>query len=298
MALSCPVTLAGHELNQVAVDGLDWSVSEIPGWWDGVETDVARRRRYSSHGEFGEPGHTEGRLIIINGKVSAPTAAHNPLLDDARELLVSLLADGGSGTFQTVEPAEGLRWADVQRLGRPEMPTWRGTVNDQPMVLPYQFPVYSELPYKFGALSTDSTGFGTPVSGAGLRYPLYSGSSPGNLDYGVVAFTPASATVSNPGRADASVVIRVAGPTPEEGFRITDNLGRRITYTGECPPGSELVFNGFDSSIQLDGQDRSGQTDVDDWPEVPAGESLVLSVAPLVSFSAANFTFEAHATYW
>lgn len=281
------VIVDGLDLNNVEDNGLVWEFTSIDGWHDGPSTFVEQDQRIS-HGQFAQPGRRGGRTITVRGKLAAEDRA---LVADGIDRLNALLADGGFGTFEFVDRTQGSRWAMVQLLGAP-LPAWSGG----PIAF-YQLQLLAPGSYKFGATSSDSTAFGSAPVGAGLVFNLFG--SPSTLNFGAQG-TTGTVTISNDGTAPASVKFTVAGPTPVGGFEIVDvSTGKRITYLGSVPSGSELVLDGATGTVVIDGTaDRLGDTIVDAWPQIPAGGSRDFLFNPLGGSTAALLTAECIATYW
>lgn len=269
-----------------ALDGdVAWGFESIDGWHNGPGVQVDQEQRIVSHGQFGQPGHRTGRTITVNGWVLGDT--RGPVAAALREL-DAVLADGQFSTFTVDDVDEGVLSATVQLLDRLQV-DW-----STPTEARFQIQLLAPDPYRYGAVSSDSTGFAMDAVGAGLVFPLFPG---GVLDFGALG-DPGIASVSNAGTASASVVFRVAGPA--DGFTITDTTtGKRVTYLGDLPAGSELVLDGRDGSVVIDGvADRSGDTVVEAWPVLGAGQSRDFLFAPLGGTTAAVLTTETTATYW
>ena len=65
------------------------------------------------------------------------------------------------------------------------------------------------------------------------------------------------------------------------------------------PAGSELVINSANGSVVIDGTaDRLGDTLVDAWPAVPAGETRTFLFEPNGSTTASILTVSAVSAYW
>lgn len=266
---------------------LQWGFESIEGWHNGPGIDVDQVQRVVSHGQFAQVGHRTGRTITVNGWVLGTTRA--PVAGALRDL-DAVLADGGFSTFTVHDDDEGTLTTTVQLLDRLQV-DWTS-----PTEARFQIQLLAPDPYRYGETTSDSTSFAMDAVGTGLVFPLF---PDGVLDFGALG-DPGTATVSNAGTATASVIFRVTGPGPTAGFRITDTTtGKSITYLGSLPAGSELVLDGRDGSVVIDGiADRSGDTLVEAWPTIPAGGQRDFLFEPLSGSTAAVLTAEATATYW
>lgn len=283
------VVVDGFELNTVEPSGVEWRFEKAPGWLDGVGNDVDQTQRIVTHGQFGQPGHRTGRLFTITGRIYAP----RELMPDAIDRLNAILADGGFGRFEFHDRIEGERWTTVQ-LGPNSI---RATPWDGSPSFAYQLELLSPSSFKYGTTSTATAVFAMDPVGAGLVFPLFP--APSTLDFGAQG-TTGTATVTNPGKAPATVRFTVDGPTPDGGFMITDtSTGKTIAYLGAVPLGSQLVLDSATGTVTIDDvADRGGDTIVQAWPTVPAGGSRDFLFTPIGGNTAAVLTAECVATYW
>lgn len=281
------VVVDGLDLNNIEATGLVWEFKSIDGWINGPGVNVDQTQRVVDHGQFFQRGHRTGKTLSIVGYIKGARA----LVAEGIDRLNAVLADGGLGLFQFTDVNLGLRWTYVQLLGAPLIP-WDGSPT-----VKYQLQLLAPDPYKYGATSSASTGFGAAPVGAGLVFNLFP--SPSTLDFGAQG-TTGTVTISNPGTAESSVKFTVVGPTPSGGFVITDeSTGKTITFLGAVPSGSVLVLDGSDGSVVIDGSaDRLGDTIVQAWPQIPAGGSRDFLFTPLGGSTAALLTAETTATYW
>lgn len=258
------INLEGLLLNEyIASSDADWLFTNIKGWTGGPGVQVDQVQRVASHGQFPQEGRRTGRPLTLEGVVICDDEM---VVAEATDIIAACLADGEFGTLTVGDDRLGPRWATVQLVG---------AIDDDwstPTAYRFQLQLLAPDPLKYGAMSTDSSGFFSVDPNGGLEYPL---DSP--LDYGNdPTAAPGVVTVSNQGTAASPVVFTVAGPTAPEGFRITDLLtGKSITYLGgEVPGGSSVVFNGRNASVIINGvADRSGVTYAQAWPKVGAGET-------------------------
>lgn len=282
------ITIGGLTFNETDGNGVERAFDTLDGWHDGPSVTVEQTDRIVSHGVFSQPGHRGGRTITQSGWIYAPTRA---LAVAAVDELTALLADGSSDTFTFIDADLGARWVDVQLFATPDI-AW----DDDPLFCRYQLQFFASESYRFGSTSTSETPFASTPVGAGMVFPLYPG---GFMNYGELGVV-GSATVTNGGDADASVTFTVTGPTPTGGFVILDPVtDKRITFLGAVPAGSTLVLDGADGSVVINGTaDRLGDTIVEAWPVVPAGDSRSFYFQPLGGTTAAVLSVSCVSTYW
>lgn len=127
-------------------------------------------------------------------------------------------------------------------------------------------------PLRYGparALSTE-----LPNPGGGLTYPL---TYP--LDYGA-AGTSGSITLTNPGSADAPIVLAARGGH-EQGFEVSA-AGRRLTYGAPVPAGQVIELDTARGTVLVEGTaSRRSNLVRADWLMVPARSSLTVQYTTL-----------------
>lgn len=275
-------------INESGSDSL-WTFDSIEGWHAGVGVELTRTSRAAGHGELVRRGRRTGRQIIVSGDVYAETRGP---VEAASRRLASLLADGNAGRFDFFDADGPALWAPVQMADAPRV-EWPGKNHFR-----YQLTLFSPDPYRYGDVSSGSTGFASGGIGRGLRFPLFTQNN--TLTFGPPPTSNGEVTVSNPGSAPASPVFSIAGPTPEGGFTITDVAsGRRVRFVGSVPAGSTLVMDASDGSVLIDGTgDRSGDTLATLWPIVEPGATATYMFTPESTTSEATLTVDLTATYW
>lgn len=299
LAPAPPIDYGPHRPTVVIVDDLNlnddtgpnvhWLFTKITGWHGGPGVEVDQAQRTNQHGQFGQPGRRTGRPITITGRIAGRDRAD---VAAAIERLDELLADGQFGRLTFADRTLGPRWVDVQLLDSPDV-VWNGG----PFAT-YQLSLLAPGPFKYGTMSTASTGFAAAPVGAGLRVPLFT-TLGGVLDFGDKG-SVGTLQVRNPGSAPASVRFVVDGPTPPEGFTITElGTDNRITFLAPVPAGSHLRFDTSTGMVTLDGvADRSTETVVTRWPVIPKRGSAEFLFAPIGAPTPALLTAEVDATYW
>lgn len=268
------------------IDGIEWALQDIEGWFTGAPIFVERDRR-PSHGSFAAPGVRDGRLVTVTG--SAWCASRQDSMR-AVATLRNVLPDGGSDRLTIDDQDEGARWVDVQ-LNDVPLIDWRN-----PRRVRFQLELFAADAYRYGDTSSASVSFASTPAGAGFVWPAF---PDGVADFGPVG-SSGTVTVSNDGDAPASLVFRIAGPTPFGGFQIVDtSTGSALTFLSVVPAGSELVLDGATGTATLDGvADRSGDLAVAAWPTVAPGGDRTFLFEPLSGTSGAILTAEVTATYW
>ncbi|MEA5454469.1 phage tail family protein [Sinomonas sp. JGH33] len=240
-----------------------WLDNNAEGWDDGVGVRRERPKRLRQHGEFTEPGYRDGRLVTLEGDVTAPSEA---AAAGAKLALAALLADGGQDTLTVVDTALPTMSALADLADAPKIRHKNDTT------LEYQIHLHCPDPRKYGATVSATTG--VPVPGGGITYPLFSPSPPGLLDFGQPGY-PGTATVANTGKAATPPRFTITATTMPSGFTITDvGARRRLVYTGAIGAGDSLKLDARSGSVLLNGYaDRGSLLTVREWTRLAAGAS-------------------------
>lgn len=286
------VIVDGWDLNQMDHDrGVAWRFRTISGWHkSGAAVRAQRVARENAHGSYAQRSWRDGRLITITGDIIGrePTAVR-----DALERLSAILADGGFGQFRFDDTRGDSKLATVQ-LQALDGGEWMGGPTAS-----YQLQLWAPDPYRYGAVSTATTGFPSIPDGVGLVYPLYA--PDGVLDYGATAdISSGLVTVTNAGSAPAVPAFEVTGPSPASGFAIIDTeTGDRQRFLSAVPTGAVLRIDAADGSALInDVADRSGDLVVDQWPTLAPGASKTFSFQPLAETGSPLLSVSVAATYW
>ncbi len=276
------------ELNDESDPDLRWRFTKITGWHSGAGVDVDQTQR-TGHGQFAQPGRRRGKVYTITGRLEATDRA---FIAPAIDRLNALLADGGFGRLEFVDRTLGSRWTQVQLLNEPDV-EWNGGPTAR-----YQLGLLAPSPFKYGATSSGGTPFGTPPEDSGLVFPLAT-TLGGVLDFGDQGSTGVL-QVANEGTAPSSIEFAILGPTPEEGFAITElDSDTRIEFRGQVPAGSVLHIDTATGRAVLDfTSDRTSDVVVTRWPVVPRGQSAEFLFASLGANTPAYLTATTTATYW
>lgn len=261
-------------------------VTGITGWHSGAGMKRTKTERMAGHGNFSERGYKDERLVSVSGYFHGNSRAEAAAYTD---MINSFLADGLEGVLTVTDPDLGVRHANVYLDGTPEV-TWNGGLG-----VAFTVDMAAPDPRKYGQPTLVQTG--VPEPGGALVYDLFTGDSPGILDFGP-AGSDGIAQVTNIGTADTPTLLRIQGPTVS-GFTITESgTGNRLVYTAGVPEGSTLELDSADGSVFLDGTaDRSVYLSVREWTRIPpGGTASFLYEAPTGPTS--TLTVEASPAWW
>lgn len=159
----------------------------------------------------------------------------------------------------------------------------------------FTFDVYTVAPdpLMYGAQQSASNGL--PVSSGGIPFPIVF-----PPDFG----TPGAdgrVTLSNPGTADAYILLEVTGGL-DLGFSVIElGSGREVRFERLIPVGSTVFVNGRTGRAYIDNpsNDVSGFLTRSDFPVVPAGGSTTLQFSTFGSSSGTpTLTARSSPAYW
>jgi hypothetical protein len=208
------IDLAGA--SGVDANGVQWSVSELGGW-GGVASTIQLVQKPRSSGAWAGQSYGQARHISLAGLVAAPS---QDLLTAAIDSLIN--ATSFASTTLTVVEGSRTRSAVVRR-------------SDEVL---WTYVTATVARWSIAVVAPDSRKFGTPLVGS----TLLPASSGGLTVPFTIPFTISSSLVSgvvtltNPGNAYGSVVLRIDGPC----------VGPQITHSGVT--GAALTFS---SSLTL-----------------------------------------------
>ena len=249
----------------------DYRITSIEGWEELPPSRYDKTPRARAHGAHPSPVWADERIVTVQG--------FTPVSDQRDTLLAALRS--GLGGFTDVEypltitdagrtltaSAQLLRAAPIRRPGE-----WG--VGRFGWAAQWRCPD----PLRYGQPQSLSTGL--PTSGGGLEYPL---TYP--LDYGDPG-DPGRVTLTNPGTADAPILLAVTGPL-DAGFEVSAG-GRRLTYPTEVPAGQVITLDTATGHVLAEGTaDRRGELTYAEWFSVPAGGSLALQFTSLGGYDPA-----------
>ncbi|MGM9473191.1 hypothetical protein ACS5PJ_14450 [Pseudarthrobacter sp. YS3] len=233
-------------------DGYTLWLDDLPGWKDGPGVRRERAARMNAHGEFGERGWRDARLVTIQGDATCPSEEVTAL---AEQHLAAVLADGLAGVLEVTDTATVPMSSGTYLFSEPKIEYKNDTT------LTYQIQFICPKPRKYGAAVNAVTGVAT--AGGGLGYPL---GDP--LDYGA-AGTPGTVTLANSGTADTAPAFTASAVTTDMpfGFTITHvQSGSRLVYSDAVLLGQQIRLDASDGSVLLEGYaDRSAKLTVREW---------------------------------
>ena len=220
MEVNPVVTLNGLVLDGTDELGVEWYVPKggLRGWFGSPAPRMSLTPRSLQHGVWAGDSWLEGRTVVIDGKLAAPTQA---LAEEALDRLATAaaLAD----VDLSVAGAAGTRRARVRRSDEvlPE------EVNA--LVRKFSVQVFAKDPRRLGDALTASTGL--PASSGGLTLPF---TVPFSIDSTVES---GQVSLVNPGNIDGPVTLRIDGPVV--GPRITHvNSGRSLVFASSLDLGA------------------------------------------------------------
>lgn len=229
----------------------------------GLEDVPAMRREASprpySHGVFPERGFSESRLITLSGHAFAQNAEE---LHELRDHLAGLLNSGtyknysfsfsGGTRFGSGSLSGGLSW--TQRLDTYAI---------------WKFDLVFPDPRLYGTWKYAQMG-SSDVQRTGLGY---------NLDY-PLNFTdevasPVDTLLQNNGNSAAWPIFTLNATT--NGFRIYNNAGRSVVFTGSTRRGNPVVVDFFTGNVTVGttNTDRSYYLTKRQWWSIPANSTLM-----------------------
>lgn len=268
-----------------------WIVEKdgLGGWFDGPPVSATVVDHPGGHGTFATPGYRRGRVVTLQAVALAATVEAAGI---RRREAAALLGDGTFSTLTVTEPDGHVTTAAV-RIDAQPLVAWRPGWD----YVRAQWQFYAPDPYRYGPAQQVQTGL--PVPSGGLRFPLFTDGA--GVTTGVLEFGPLSevgtATMANPGSADAWPLVRADGPLPAGFSVVTPGVGK-VTYAGAIPEGSYVEVDYAAGTAVMDGVvDRGTSLTWRQWaPVPPGGEVPYLFQAP--SYSAGLLTVTVYPTYW
>lgn len=256
-------------LQQVALDGLTWTVQSMDGWRFGGGVSTSFEDRASQHGTYDGPVYRRARIINFSGTALADSRV---LAEQAAETLAAVMADGSLGTIAVASPV-GVRWVNARLSDTPQA--------DMISPVAFRWSLQFTAPdhRKYGEEVSAPTGL--PGGGSGITFPLGA-----FFDFGTPP-TTGTVTVTNNGTAPTEPSFEVGGPLLS-GFQLTHtDTGRRLRY--ESSVGTDpVVVDCLEGVVTSGGQDRTGLLSVDEFFTIPPQTSATFQFSTLGAESSAD----------
>lgn len=246
-------------------------VRDVPGWYDGVGSDVETLDRITA-GVMVASSRLAARVFSVVGYSVRDTDTE--AAEVARHL-AALFSDGGAadGQIEAVHDGRTLT-CFAQRTGAPTVTLIRPRKRVE-----WTIPFVAADPHLYG--SPQSVLIIQQGAGVGLRFPLFGG---GVLSFG--AAVAQDAALQNPGNATAYPVYEVTGDLPS-GFAISQGAGV-VRYEGACTADAPVTVD-MSGSVSVTGQDRTWLCGEARWAGISPGET----VSPAFSAPQGSGTCEA-----
>ena len=255
-------TLDGFLLAGTDAFGVTWTVRTADGWHSAPKMRTERLVKSQQAGSWPAKGHTDERLVTLQGTVTAPDLV---TLEDAAARLAAVLASGGMGDL-----------VGVSDYGTLSMSV---SIEDAPMFEPltdrvalWQITVAAPDPLKYGPPTYGYATLSTSTPGAGRIWPRA-----WPTDWGIPAgVTPGAVAVANAGTAAYWPRLRIDGPSPNPTVSMVET-GAWVRYGGTLAAGQWLDFDMANRRVLLQGQVSVRQlvSSSGDWLAVPEGGGSV-----------------------
>ena len=229
------------------------------------------RVRPSAHGSINDTRNTEGRLVVLDGRIYCPDSAAD-LYTEFRVLAGTMLEtlDEGAALLKWTEDGGLSLQASVKLFGEFEPPIEVG-----PNLLAYQAQLFAEDPRAYSQDLSTSTGGTLTNAPGGWAWPetppiVFSLSAGGTT------------AVNNLGNRPTPPVFRVYGQCVNPQILLVGTT-KRIALTGTIGAGDYLEVDVANRSITINGTspaqnflDASGTS----WYDLPKGTSTIQLLAP------------------
>lgn len=267
---------------QVDFDGLimgpgtPYGITLMGGFLDmaGVRANYTPRAR--AHGGYTEPHYADGATYDLEMDVTA--TASTSFADAVAALQSGTYPQQTTRLLRFKMPGQDVRLMNVQCVRR-SIPVEQAFTFGMANKAALQF--YAPDPLKYGEQLYDTTGLATSSGGLTypLTYPLNYGSA-GNLG---------RITATNPGSADASLILTVSGPIDAQGFSVTTiEDGVTLTYNAALGANDTVVIDTRVGSVILNGTaDRRALLSYSQWPVIPANSTRTIQFSALGSYQPA-----------
>lgn len=287
------VAFGGLNISSDGADGVNY-LTGLDGWEATPPTRVDNVDRLNAHGAFVTPVWAGARVVVATGFSLSDTARDTVFQATQSPMRVP----GAAGTSTLAVTAVGRSLSANAQFSRysPVLLTkgfWQA--GHFPWVIEWRCPD----PLRYGPVTTVGPLVQAPLTG-GLVFPLFSVG--GVMTWDTLA-TPQTASLFNPGTADAQVTLTVAAGASAltGGFQIVEaTTGSIIRYVDDLPAGSSVVFNSATGAVTLNGEaDRRGSVTIAQWTPVPPGTTRTYILGLLSGTSTtASLTASTRPTYW
>lgn len=233
----------------------------LSGWDDGVVISRGATVRPNGYGDFPETGKLSSRIVTLTGIAVADDLFG---LHYMRDTFTGLLNDGGFSTI-SVRTENDTRYATMALSAQP---SW---IQQSDTIAAFKITLYSADSRIYGEDRNIQIGV-TNTSG-GLKY---------DLAYPLNFYVPSSQQlgfITNRGNSVSWPVCTVTGDYTQ-GFSITDNLGKTVTYAGPVSMNAPVVIDMAAGSATQSGIDKSVNFTNRQWISIPAGQSIQPSFIP------------------
>lgn len=179
-------------------DGVEWIVTKDKDWWVAPSRRVTHLDRPFADG-FGRSRSWAGsRVLLFEGCMIAPTRA---LRDQRLDELAAICGDGG--TVPLIGPGpDGQYRLDVEYTDPPDVEPLNSTA------VAWQWTLVATAPVKRSVTEYTTGQIPLPSTSGGLTFPI---TFPISF---AATTTSGTALVTNGGRADTGLILRVDGPAP------------------------------------------------------------------------------------
>lgn len=227
----------------------------LEGFLDGVSVKRSEVSRPNQWGDFSEPSLLNSRHMTLTGTAVANSTEQ---LIQMRDEFTALFR-GGAYREISIQNSVGTRYCTVTIDGQPSF------VQKLDTVAIWKLDIYAPDPRLYGLPKsvqiTDST-----VSG-GIDYPM---DYPVNYGGGVKV---QAVIIENNGNTESWPKFVVTGNFME-GFSVTDNNGKFLTYDGIVTMQSPVTIDTASGTSTQNGNDTTTRLSRRDWFSIPAGGSI------------------------
>jgi hypothetical protein len=277
-----PTTVAWRDLTLTTGGDQPYRITAVDGWEQLPEGRYDKLPRSRGHGSHPSPVWADERVVTVEGFTH-----DEPRRDELLHALQRSTTFGGTEEPLTVDLAGRTLTAAAQLLAaRPALLRGEWGIGRFGWVLQWRCPD----PVRYGPATSQTIGLPSP--GAGLTYPL---AYP--LDYGEAGST-GQVTVTNPGTADAPLLLTAVGPLPG-GFAVSA-AGQEIRYPVPIPAGQTVTVDTGAGTVLVEGTaSRRGDLTRADWIQVPPAGTVTLQFVSLGGYQPdATLTATIRPAYW